>query len=186
MSRLSSLHLSRLRERSARQRRMRVPRTNVCPVDPSPSHRAGARWASLIWNGQRQGSSSSSAKFLGSTEDRFFVPTCRRTKAPRAAAVKAGRRPPPKAARSGLDRREHGARLAPVGTKGGVSASDVGGWQRRESAAISTKFRAWLGRSTALRPSHLIFGRTCVRYQDAVCSAASSHVGVGSISHIGV
>jgi len=29
--------------------------------------------------------------------------------APRAAAVKAGRRPPPKAARSGLDGREHAA-----------------------------------------------------------------------------
>src|SRR5437764_4071255 len=37
-------------------------------------------------------------------------------RASRAAAVKTGRRPPPKAARSGLDGGEHGAMLPKVGT----------------------------------------------------------------------
>ena len=37
-------------------------------------------------------------------------------RAPRAAAVKHGRRPPPQAARSVLDGREHGARLREAGT----------------------------------------------------------------------
>src|SRR6266853_4911081 len=42
-------------------------------------------------------------------------PDLPRPTAGRAAAVKAGRRPPPKAARSGLDRREHPAPLEPDG-----------------------------------------------------------------------
>jgi hypothetical protein len=42
---------------------------------------------------------------------RFFVPACV-LNASSGAAVKTGRRPPPEAARSGLDGREHGAMLA--------------------------------------------------------------------------
>jgi transposase len=46
--------------------------------------------------------------FVRSKRGRFFVPAKPRS-APRAAAVNTGRRPPPKAARSGVDGREHGA-----------------------------------------------------------------------------
>src|SRR5229473_3738568 len=41
---------------------------------------------------------------------RFFVPACV-LNASSGAAVKTGRRPPPEAARSGIDGREHGAML---------------------------------------------------------------------------
>jgi hypothetical protein len=53
--------------------------------------------------------------FLGSAWSRFSVPTCATSIASRAAMVKTGQRPPPKAARSGLDDREHGATLKQVG-----------------------------------------------------------------------
>ena len=53
--------------------------------------------------------------FVRSKGGRFFVPAKHRS-APRAAAVNTGRRPPPKAARSGVDGREHGATLAKPGT----------------------------------------------------------------------
>ena len=46
--------------------------------------------------------------------------------APRAAAVKAGRRPPPEAARSGLDGGEHGARLWWSGGASGSTKLPVG------------------------------------------------------------
>src|SRR5438132_2790681 len=39
-------------------------------------------------------------------------PDLKAARAPRAGSVKAGRRPPPEAARSGLDRREHAAPIA--------------------------------------------------------------------------
>jgi hypothetical protein len=44
--------------------------------------------------------------------------------APRAAAVKTGRRPPPKAAQSGLDGREHGASLDQAGRAAALLAAD--------------------------------------------------------------
>ncbi len=54
------------------------PKTVSC-ITPSPS---------LIWLAERQGYHSIWAEFLGSTADRFFVPTYRRVDALRAAAVK--------------------------------------------------------------------------------------------------
>jgi hypothetical protein len=44
--------------------------------------------------------------------------------APRAAAVKTGRRPPPKAAQSGLDGREHGASFDQAGRAAALLAAD--------------------------------------------------------------
>jgi hypothetical protein len=55
-------------------------------------------------------------KFLGSAGAPFLRPGLQDTSAPRGAAVKTGRRPSPEAARSGLDGREHGARLDQVGS----------------------------------------------------------------------
>jgi hypothetical protein len=52
----------------------------------------------------------SCGKFLCSTEHPFSVPTWIR-EAPHTTAIETGRRPPPKAARSGLDRGEPGAML---------------------------------------------------------------------------
>jgi hypothetical protein len=45
----------------------------------------------------------------------FLRPGLCASTAPRAAVVKTGQRPPPEAARRGLDEREHGARLNQVG-----------------------------------------------------------------------
>src|SRR6266700_4363698 len=53
-------------------------------------------------------------QFLGSTEA-FLRPDRDLARAPRADAVKPGRRPPPEAARSGLDGVEHGASIAGSG-----------------------------------------------------------------------
>src|SRR6266704_1358342 len=53
-------------------------------------------------------------QFLGSTEA-FLRPDRGLARAPRADAVKPGRRPPPEAARSGLDGVEHGASMAGSG-----------------------------------------------------------------------
>jgi hypothetical protein len=53
--------------------------------------------------------------FLCSIGAPFLRPDLRFARAARAAAVKTGRRPPPKAAQSGLDGGEHGARLGRVG-----------------------------------------------------------------------
>ena len=53
--------------------------------------------------------------FLCSIGAPFLRPDLRFPRAARAAAVKTGRRPPPKAAQSGLDGGEHGARLGRVG-----------------------------------------------------------------------
>ena len=50
------------------------------------------------------------------------------------AAVKDGRRPPPQAARSVLDGREHGARLEQVGGRGRVGRRPVVGDHARETA----------------------------------------------------
>ena len=55
-------------------------------------------------------------RFLGSAGAPFLRPGLHNTRAPRGAAVKTGRRPSPKAARSGLDGCEHGARLDQVGS----------------------------------------------------------------------
>src|SRR6516165_5172526 len=49
--------------------------------------------------------------FLSSTTRPFLRPDLPDSTAPRAQAVKAGRRPPPQAAQCGLDGREHGATL---------------------------------------------------------------------------
>src|SRR4051812_46821534 len=49
--------------------------------------------------------------FLVRPRGPFLRPDLQTQNAPRAAAVKAGRRPPPEAARSGLDGGEHGATL---------------------------------------------------------------------------
>src|SRR6267143_3005430 len=56
-------------------------------------------------------------QFLGSTEA-FLRPDRGLARAPRADAVKPGRRPPPEAARSGLDGGEHGASMAGSGRLG--------------------------------------------------------------------
>jgi hypothetical protein len=53
--------------------------------------------------------------FLCSIGAPFLRPDLRFPRAARAATVKTGRRPPPKAAQSGLDGGEHGARLGRVG-----------------------------------------------------------------------
>jgi hypothetical protein len=55
--------------------------------------------------------------------------------APRAAAVKAGRRPPPEAARSGLDGGEHGARL--FGSGGAIGVDRCRSDQKRSSPAAA-------------------------------------------------
>ena len=55
--------------------------------------------------------------------------------APRAAAVKAGRRPPPEAARSGLDGGEHGARL--FGSGGAIAVDRCRSDQKRSSPAAA-------------------------------------------------
>ena len=54
--------------------------------------------------------------FLSSTTRPFLRPDLPDSTAPRAQAVKAGRRPPPQAAQCGLDGREHGASLNQVGS----------------------------------------------------------------------
>jgi len=61
-----------------------------------------------------------SSMFLGSAWSRFSVPACATSIASRAAKVKTGRRPPPKAARSGLEDREHGALLKQAGNIAGA------------------------------------------------------------------
>src|SRR2546421_12994281 len=62
-------------------------------------------------------------------------------RAARAAAVKTGRRPPPKAARSGLDGGEHGAMLTRVGRTSTppplTQLLDRSSTQRPEIAALS-------------------------------------------------
>jgi hypothetical protein len=55
-------------------------------------------------------------QFLCSTEGTVSSSRPELRVASRAAAVKTGRRPPPEAARSGLEGGEHGARLGQVGT----------------------------------------------------------------------
>jgi transposase len=60
--------------------------------------------------------------FLGSAGAPFLRPGLRLLSAPRTAAVKDGRRPPPKAARSVLDGGEHGATLAADRAESGASA----------------------------------------------------------------
>ena len=54
--------------------------------------------------------------FLSSTTGPFLRPDLPHSTAPRAEAVKTGRRPPPQAAQRGLDGREHGATLNQVGS----------------------------------------------------------------------
>ena len=89
-----------------------------CP-DPGPDLCAVAAVCSLP--GHRPGETIGAAPltgkgcFLVRLNAPFLRPGLHSDRAPGAAAVNAGRRPPPKAARSGIDGGEHGARLRQVG-----------------------------------------------------------------------
>ena len=89
-----------------------------CP-DPGPDLCAVAAVCSLP--GHRPGETIGAAPltgkgcFLVRLKAPFLRPGLHFHSAPGAAAVNAGRRPPPKAARSGIDGGEHGARLGQVG-----------------------------------------------------------------------
>lgn len=89
----------------------------------------------------------------------FPRPDLQMFSATRAAAVKAGRRPPPEAARSGLDGREHVARLALVGSR----VFDTGRcpWLSGcDCSCLDDVPCAWLVHLDSVKPSYLIFGRT--------------------------
>ena len=80
------------------------------------------------------------SKFLCSVGGPFLCPGLRSRPAPRGAAVNTGRRPPPEAARSGVDGREHGARLGQVGFArpgGSASAVDRKPWPDPNGVAAS-------------------------------------------------
>jgi hypothetical protein len=84
--------------------------------------------------------------FLSSTSEPFLCPNLPDTTAPRTEVVKIGRRPPPQAAQRGLDGREHGAKLDPVGSAD-ASPTTPGG--------AATKFTAPTRRLRAYRPAEI-------------------------------